>query len=128
MTTDFEHAQRRRQPSTVCVYWFCLTTSLVFGCTSDSSCPTGNLPTCPSSGAPSYATDVAPIFAQQCVTCHSAGGQEPSTPLGTYADVYMYRSPVLDQVDACLMPLGTSLAPADRITLLTWLLCGAPNN
>ncbi len=106
-----------------------LAIAAIAACSSGSSCPTGDLPSsCPSSGVPSYASEVAPILVQQCVGCHSPQGNESNTPLGTYADVARYRGPVLDQIDACLMPITTMLTPADRHTLLTWLVCGAPNN
>jgi uncharacterized membrane protein len=101
--------------------------TLVACFTSGPSCTPGDLPTC-TVPPPSYATTVAPIVAAQCTPCHSLGGVESKTPLVTVADVQKYAGSVLDQVDACLMPQGSVLTDADRRTLLTWLVCGAPNN
>lgn len=99
------------------------------GCFSQASdCPSDLPASCPASGAPSYQNDVAPILAARCVSCHSAGGIEANAPLDTYTAVYDRRGPVLDQVYACKMPQGTPLSPAERQALLTWLVCGAPNN
>jgi hypothetical protein len=101
----------------------------VVGCFGQSpDCPTDLPQSCPASGAPSYQSDVAPILAARCVSCHSAGGIEANAPLDTYAAVYARRGPVLDQVYACKMPQDAPLSPADRQTLLTWLVCDAPNN
>ena len=73
---------------------------------------------------PSYATDVQPI------TCHSPSGEEPSRPLQTYGEVFALRGSILGQVNNCIMPLGSATQPTDaqRVALLTWLVCGAPNN
>jgi len=99
------------------------------GCFSQpSDCPSDLPASCPATGAPSYQNDVAPILAARCVSCHSAGGIEANVPLDTYTSVFGWRGPVLDQVYACKMPQGTPLAPAERQALLTWLVCGAPNN
>jgi hypothetical protein len=95
----------------------------------NESCPNDLPPSCPSA-VPSYQTTVAPIINLRCVTCHSPGGQEASRPLQTYTQVYSERSAVLNQVYACNMPPGTAAKPTEpeREALLTWLVCGAPQN
>ena len=95
----------------------------------NASCPNDLPPSCPSA-APSYQATVGPIINLRCVTCHSPGGQEASRPLQTYSQVYSERSAVLNQVYACNMPPGTAAMPTEqeRESLLTWLVCGAPQN
>jgi hypothetical protein len=90
------------------------------------SCAT-TLPDCPTN-PPSYASVVAPIIAIRCVSCHSPGGVEPVHLLETYDEVFKNRGPVLDQVDACLMPQDGSMPESERTVLLTWFVCDAPNN
>jgi len=87
-------------------------------------------PACPSS-MPSYQQDVAPIFTSRCVTCHSPDGSDSRRDYVNYPAIYANRSAILDQVYACNMPPGgAAAAPTtpERVTLLTWLVCGAPNN
>ncbi len=95
----------------------------------DASCPNDLPASCPAT-VPSYQSTVAPIINLRCVTCHSPGGQEASRPLQTYAEVYSERSAVLNQVYACNMPPGSAAKPTEqeRQALLTWLVCGAPQN
>lgn len=80
--------------------------------------------------APSYATDVAPVFANRCGSCHAPTGQEPTHPFQTYAQVFSQRATILAQLHACKMPPAEAAQPsaAERAAILTWLVCGAPNN
>jgi cytochrome c553 len=107
--------------------------ALLVACSSsDAAAPacTDVLPACPASGAPSYASTVAPLVAAACLSCHAPGGEQSSRTFETYAHLYAQRSPVLNQLHACLMPPvdGPQLSDADRQTIETWLVCGAPNN
>ena len=79
---------------------------------------------------PSYQSNVSGIINLRCGTCHSPGGQEASRPLQTYSQVYSERSAVLNQVYACNMPPPPAALPTEpeRTALLTWLVCGAPQN
>ena len=106
--------------------------ALVACASSDAAAPvcTDLLPACPESGAPSYAKTVAPLIAATCVNCHAPGGRQSSRPFETYAHLYAQRSPVLNQLHACLMPPvdGPQLSDADKAIIETWLVCGSPNN
>jgi uncharacterized membrane protein len=95
----------------------------------DGSCPNDLPSSCPSA-APSYQATVAPVINLRCVSCHSPSGQEASRPLQTYSQVYSERSAVLNQVYGCNMPPGSAAKPTEqeRLELLTWLVCGAPQN
>jgi hypothetical protein len=92
-------------------------------------CPQDLPPDCPST-PPSYAHDVAPLIQAHCLACHAPGGQSADKPLGTYNAVFSRRGEVLNQVYACVMPPAgqPSLSSTERQTLLSWLVCGAPNN
>lgn len=93
------------------------------------SCPQ-NLPASCVGTPPSYARDIKPIFDGVCTNCHAPGGQMASVPFTTYAQIYGRRTTVLTQVYDCIMPPvnGPQLTDAQRLTLMTWLVCEAPNN
>jgi hypothetical protein len=89
------------------------------------------LPTCPATGGPSYATQIKPLVARRCLpSCHEPGGIEQMQPLGSYPQIYAIRRTVLTQVYGCKMPPPEKPAlPDDEAnTILTWLVCAAPNN
>ena len=95
----------------------------------NGSCPNDLPASCPAT-VPSYQATVSGIINLRCVSCHSPGGQEASRPLQTYSQVYSERSAMLNQLYACNMPPGTAAKPTEqeREALLTWLVCGAPQN
>ncbi len=93
-------------------------------------CPQDLPASCPAT-PPSYQTDVAPILAARCTTCHSPGGAGSAFfDFTSYASVYAGRSAMLNAVYACKMPPSgaAALESPERQTLLTWLVCGAPDN
>ena len=94
-----------------------------------AGCP-NDLPASCVTPVPSYQTVVSPIFGAYCVTCHSPGGQGASVPLESYAQIYSLRSEVLDQIYSCRMPTPGAPQPseAERLAVLQWLVCGAPEN
>jgi hypothetical protein len=95
-----------------------------------SSCPDERPASCPNP-APSWATDVAPIFSGYCAYCHGPNGIAATVDqFTTYDVIYGDRQAILDQVNLCRMPTDAGIPlPEDlRATLLTWLVCGAPNN
>ena len=85
---------------------------------------------CPSTTMPSYQNDVAKILSDNCLTCHAPGREATALPLDSYAAVQKLAQQVEDQVAGCGMPPANlvQLGDGDRLTLLTWLVCGAPNN
>ena len=99
------------------------------GGTAPRSCPSDLPAACPST-VPSFVHDVSPVFQSACVQCHRAGGSAAERPLTTYAQVASQRSAVLNQLYGCRMPPtdGTSLTPAQRLAVLQWLVCHAPEN
>jgi hypothetical protein len=102
--------------------------------------PPNDVPSACPSPAPSYATDVLPVLQSSCLLCHSPtepdGGANPQyiSPynFSTYSLQFANKGTFLTEIEACLMPnLDAGAAPideADRLTLMDWLICGAPNN
>lgn len=79
--------------------------------------------------APSYASEVAPILASYCTSCHSAGGEQSNKPLDSYATASRSASEIENQLATCNMPpSSSSLSTSDANTVLAWIACGAPNN
>jgi mono/diheme cytochrome c family protein len=95
----------------------------------DASCAVSTPATCPTT-QPSYAADVAPVLETYCVSCHQAGGSEAGKPLDTYRSAVSLGSSVENVVAGCTMPPSSDAQPtaAQREAVLTWILCGAPNN
>lgn len=96
---------------------------------SGGACPDDLPAACPAV-VPSYAKDVAPVIQQACTPCHAPGGEQASRTLVDYAGAFANRSPMLNQVHACRMPPANAppLGADGRKVLLTWLVCGAPND
>jgi hypothetical protein len=95
-----------------------------------SSCPADEPAACPST-VPSYATDIAPLLERYCTSqCHNPGGAASDQPLSTYLDVRARELDVKTQIYQCRMPLPPVSPPTlgERVTLLTWFVCGSPNN
>ena len=99
----------------------------------DPAC-SGLSTTCPAT-PPSWQNDVQPLIVTYCLTCHSDGGVAPSTfDYTSYAGVYKNRAEMLTQIYQCVMPLvdasppAQQPSPADRQTIVFWLVCGAPDN
>jgi hypothetical protein len=104
------------------------------GCGSDGgsgSCPRDLPAACPDP-APSYANQVGAIVQTYCVGCHAPAGVEPTLPFETVADIqYMDRfARMLIQVQQCKMPMAGYPQPTEqeRVALLGWLVCAAPDN
>jgi len=96
---------------------------------SSVDCPNDLPQSCPTP-MPSYKTDVQPIIQNHCLKCHSPGGQEASIDFTTYDHVRTQRGPILTQFYSCRMPPEGEPRPTEqeRLTFLTWLQCGSPNN
>jgi hypothetical protein len=103
--------------------------SLVACTSSDPSCPRDEPASCPAT-PPSYTSDIAPLIQQYCSQCHNPQGSAFDQPLSTYSDLFARRQDALDQLYNCAMPMEPAPQPtvADRVTILTWFVCGAPNN
>lgn len=77
-----------------------------------------------------FTKHILPIFNSECVTCHSAGGQNPElsnyTLIKTQVDGGRIKARVID--GPSFMPASGRL-PDNQINLIKcWLDAGAPNN
>ena len=92
-------------------------------------CPNDLPGACPSP-APSWSREVSRVVGRSCTPCHSPTGAVANRPLGTWAEVFAQRQPVLTQVYSCRMPNdgGVPLTVDERQAVLGWLVCGAPQN
>jgi mono/diheme cytochrome c family protein len=69
-----------------------------------------------------YTKDIAPIFSQYCISCHSPGGVEPQVDYTNYNNVKLYTESgnVMDRIsrdngDPLLMPQGGPRLPQATI-------------
>lgn len=88
-------------------------------------------PTCPDVDmAPSFTNDVAPIIEHYCFPCHDTGGVEKAHLFTDWQHIEPQVGEMLTQVESCNMPPFPAPVPDEqtRVTLLTWLACGGPNN
>ena len=100
------------------------------GSDDDKSCPADAPDSCPAT-VPSYATTVAPLIQTYCTNeCHNPTGSAADQPLSTYPNLSKRASDAFDQLYQCKMPMDPAPDPTldERVTLLTWFVCGAPNN
>lgn len=85
------------------------------------------VPTACTMPSPGYAKDIAPILNAKCNTCH-ANPDSGLWPLIDYEDVSDWQTLVLSDVEYCTMPPpdSTQLTPNEQATILSWVVCGAP--
>lgn len=102
---------------------------LLASCGTDASCPRDTPSSCPSP-TPSYTTDVVPVLNTYCNDCHSPTGQASDRPFQTYQQVFNRRTSILSFTANCQMPPADFPQPTEpeRVALLGWLACGAPDN
>ena len=70
--------------------------------------------------------DVAPIFEQRCVACHS-GAQGGPWSLATYSHVATWRDTILATLRTCTMPpldSGLEIPAHESELILAWIRCG----
>jgi hypothetical protein len=94
------------------------------------ACTNDQPDTCPSP-SPSWSGEVSALIQMYCESCHAPGGAAFTKPLTSYSQVFGLRGPVLNQVNACVMPPADAplqLPESARKDIVTWLVCGAMNN
>jgi hypothetical protein len=99
------------------------------GCGPGDTCPNDEPASCPSP-IPSFSGEVQAIFLHKCGTCHAPGGMKADTPFLTWAQIKPARTSILVRVERCEMPKAGAapLTDEERLALLGWLVCEAPNN
>lgn len=93
-------------------------------------------------GPVSFANQVAPLFAEQCVSCHGAQDPEAGLQLHTYEGVMKGSeygtvvekgdpdgSLLIEMISAGEMPQDADALTADQVAMVrTWIAEGAANN
>jgi hypothetical protein len=93
-----------------------------------SVCTATTPPTCDGGVIPRYA-DVTPILEKSCIPCHPGPAGAPQWPLTAYSDIQPWAGVILDEVCGSAMPPsdgGIGITESDRLTILDWVQCGAP--
>lgn len=93
------------------------------------ACPNDLPMQCPSP-APSWDGGVRPLIDEFCVGCHQPGGVAFDRPFTNYQEVFGSRGVMEDQLYSCYMPPPDAgqLDESQRLQLLGWFVCGAPQN
>jgi uncharacterized membrane protein len=73
-----------------------------------------------------FSMNVKPIIDNNCVSCHSAGGNFPN--LNSFSGISANAANVKFQVTNGLMPQGTPLSNEDIQAIVCWVDNGALNN
>ena len=80
--------------------------------------------------AMSFSTDIQPIIQANCVSCHTPGGQEESTPFNDYDGIVSYADQIVERVqgNGSIMPPTGHLPVCDQRKIESWVKAGALNN
>ena len=77
----------------------------------------------------SYSATIRPLLDNNCMPCHSGGGNEPFAPdLRTYSQVSGIAALVKDVTQSRRMPKDGSLPEEDIEAIKCWVDQGAKNN
>jgi len=93
-------------------------------------------------GPVSFANQVAPLFAEQCISCHGAQDPEAGLQLHTYEGVMKGSeygtvvekgdpdgSLLIEMISAGEMPQDADALTADQVAMVrSWIAAGAENN
>jgi hypothetical protein len=85
-------------------------------------------PNCDGGSIPHYAA-VTPILEKSCIPCHPGPPGDEQWPLTDYGDIQPWAGVIEDEVCSSAMPPldgGVPISEADRLTILDWAQCGAP--
>jgi hypothetical protein len=81
------------------------------------------------SGPTPHSAAVTPILEKSCIPCHPGPPGAVQWPLTAYTDIQPWAGVIQDEVCANAMPPldgGIAIAEPDRLTILDWVQCGAP--
>ncbi len=104
--------------------------SIVVGCRAAAPASNSEPQSC-ASRPPSYRADIEPVLREKCFACHAAGGSAvDELDLSAFGKVHDARVVLEGKVRARAMPpVGRpQLTDAERRTILSWLVCQAPEN
>lgn len=106
---------------------FCISLVVITSCKKTST--TSYSPDC-SGATKTFSGDAKPLIQTYCASagCHNSGSNQGCGPLTTYAEVYASKSSVRASIVSGSMPRGTTLADAQKNSIVCWIDSGAPNN
>ena len=79
----------------------------------------------------SFSTTVSIIVQTNCAFtsgCHGNGSTNTGGAFTSYSLIAAKKDIIKGQVEAGIMPQGSSLTATDKTALIAWINCGAPNN
>jgi len=81
----------------------------------------------------SYSADIKRIIDGNCISCHTPGGQQSTSPFNTYEQLKIYttNSELVNRIKGIgvnLMPPTAPLTNCDQQKIEAWVRAGAPNN
>lgn len=81
----------------------------------------------------SYSADIKPIIDRNCISCHTPGGQQSTSPLNTHAQLNAFsaNSELMNRIrgiGVSLMPPTAPLTNCDQQKIEAWVRAGSPNN
>ena len=79
----------------------------------------------------SFSATVSVIVQANCAFssgCHGTGSTNTGGPFTSYILIAAKKEIIKGQVEAGIMPQGSSLTANDKAALIAWINCGAPNN
>lgn len=103
--------------------------SLTGGCYYDNEVDQYGVSTCDTT-AVSYNQDILPIINSNCISCHTPGGQQGSSPFTSYDEIKNYSASMVERVNGVggIMPPTGTIPSCDKLKIEAWVKAGAPNN
>lgn len=77
-----------------------------------------------------YSANVLPLIQTRCAIplCHDAGSTNLGGPFTSYSLIKAKAIEIKGQIEAGIMPQGSTLTQAEIATISCWVQSGAPNN
>lgn len=99
------------------------------GCYYDNEVEQYGVATCDTT-AISYSQDILPIINNNCVRCHTPGGEQEGSPFTSYEQIKDYSGPILERVNGIgsIMPPDGAIPACDKLKIEAWVNAGTPNN
>jgi hypothetical protein len=78
----------------------------------------------------SFSQDILPIINGNCISCHTPGGQQESSPFTNHSEIKTYGAGMVERVNGVggIMPPDGSIPSCDKLKIEAWVKAGAPNN
>lgn len=80
--------------------------------------------------AVSYSQDILPIITANCISCHTPGGQQESSPFTSYEQIRDYSAAMVERVNGIggVMPPSGAMSECNQNKIEAWVNAGALNN